>query len=106
MVVTVFLQEYIYAGVIAAALAINASIGFVHEWQAEPSVLALMRLVSPRARVIREGRGWEVDSQELVLGDLVLLESGGRVPAHAPQPSAGAPTPLHFYCSPWPWPCT
>jgi magnesium-transporting ATPase (P-type) len=57
MVVTVFLQEYIYAGVIAAALAINASIGFVHEWQAEPSVLALMRLVSPRARVIREGRG-------------------------------------------------
>ncbi len=80
-VVTIFLREYIDAGVIAAALALNASIGFVQEWQAERSVLALMRLVSPRARVIREGREREIDSQELVPGDLVLLESGSRVPA-------------------------
>lgn len=80
-VVTVFLGEYVDAGVIAAALTLNASIGFVQEWQAERSVQSLMRLVSPRARVVREGQEWEVDSQELVPGDLVLLESGSRVPA-------------------------
>jgi Ca2+-transporting ATPase len=40
-----------------------------------------MHLVAPHARVIREGREWDVESRELVPGDLVLLESGGRVPA-------------------------
>ena len=80
-VVTVFLQEYVDAGVIAAALAVNASIGFLQEWQAERSVLALMRLVSPRARVVREGREWDLESEAVVPGDLVLLESGSRVPA-------------------------
>ena len=80
-VVTVFLQEYVDAGVIAAALAVNASIGFLQEWQAERSVLALMRLVSPRARVVREGREWDLGSEAVVPGDLVLLESGSRVPA-------------------------
>ncbi|MBI4499181.1 MAG: HAD-IC family P-type ATPase [Chloroflexi bacterium] len=80
-VVTVVLGEYIDAGVIAAALLLNAVIGFTQERRAEVSVRALMRLVAPHARVIREGREWEVESRELVPGDLVLLESGSRVPA-------------------------
>jgi magnesium-transporting ATPase (P-type) len=80
-VVTVVLGEYIDAGVIAAVLALNAIIGFVQERRAEMSVRALMRMVAPRARVIREGREWEVESRDLVPGDLVLLESGVRVPA-------------------------
>jgi len=80
-VVTLALGEYIDAGVIAAILVINAIIGFTQERQAEVSVRALMKLVSPKARVVREGREWEVESRELVPGDLVLLESGTRVPA-------------------------
>jgi Ca2+-transporting ATPase len=40
-----------------------------------------MRLMAPKARVVREGREWEVESRELVVGDVVLLESGARVPA-------------------------
>ncbi|HEY5543404.1 MAG TPA: hypothetical protein VIM04_09145 [Candidatus Binatia bacterium] len=79
--VTLFLGEYIDAGVIAAVLALNAVIGFVQEYRAEHSVRALMQLVSPHARVIRGGREREVESRELVPGDLVLLESGVRVPA-------------------------
>jgi len=67
--------------VIAAVLAINAGIGFFQEQRAEQSVRALMRLVSPKARVIRDGREAEIDSAELVPGDVVLLESGARVPA-------------------------
>ncbi|HXG41480.1 MAG TPA: HAD-IC family P-type ATPase [Dehalococcoidia bacterium] len=80
-VITVVLGEHVDAGVIAAALALNAVVGFSQEWQAERSVQALMRLVAPRARVVRDGHEQEMDSEELVPGDLVLLESGSRVPA-------------------------
>jgi Ca2+-transporting ATPase len=80
-VVTLLLREHADAIVIAVVLGLNAVIGFTQERKAEMSVRALMHLVSPHARVIREGREWDVDSRELVPGDLVLLESGGRVPA-------------------------
>jgi Ca2+-transporting ATPase len=79
--VTLAIGEYIDAGVIAAVLAINAAIGFFQEQRAEHSVRALMHLVSPRAHVVRGGRQAEIDSADLVPGDLVLLESGARVPA-------------------------
>ena len=79
--VTLVLGEYVDAGVIGAVLLLNAVIGFTQERRAEASVRALMQLAAPRARVIREGREQEVGSRELVLGDLVLLESGSRVPA-------------------------
>jgi magnesium-transporting ATPase (P-type) len=79
--VTVGLGEYIDAAVIGAVLVINTVLGAFQERKAELSVRALMGLVAPRARLIRGGREVEVDSRELVPGDLVLLESGGRVPA-------------------------
>jgi calcium-translocating P-type ATPase len=80
-VVTVTLGDYIDASVIAAVLILNAAIGFIQERRAEQSVRALMRLLAPHARVIRDGREWEVESRELVPGDLVLLESGVRISA-------------------------
>jgi len=79
--VTLVLEEFIDAGVIAAVLILNAAIGYSQERRAEESVRALMHLVPPLARVVREGREWEVDSRDLVVGDVVLLESGARVPA-------------------------
>ena len=80
-VVTLLFREYADTLVIAAVLALNALIGFVQERRAEMSVRALTHLVAPHARVIREGREWDVESRALVPGDFVLLESGGRVPA-------------------------
>lgn len=79
--VTLFLAAYIDAGVIAFVLAINAGIGFTQERKAEGAVRALMQLMVPRARVVRDGQEWEIDSRELVPGDVVLLEPGARVPA-------------------------
>jgi magnesium-transporting ATPase (P-type) len=78
---TVLLREYIDSAVIAAVLLLNAVIGFTQERQAERSIQALKQLVSPRAHVIRNGRETELESADLVPGDLVLLESGARVPA-------------------------
>jgi calcium-translocating P-type ATPase len=80
-IVTVLVGEPVDAGVIAAVLVLNAVIGFVQERGAAVSMRALSRLAAPRARVVRGGRALEVRSRELVPGDLVLLESGDRVPA-------------------------
>jgi cation-transporting P-type ATPase F len=80
-VVTLLLGEYIDTAVIAAVLILNATIGFIQEYRAEKSVRALMQLTAPHARVIRDGREYDIESRELVPGDVVLLESGVRVPA-------------------------
>jgi magnesium-transporting ATPase (P-type) len=80
-VVTIVTGEYVDAAVISTVLALNAAIGFVQERQAERSVHALMRLVAPRARVVRAGHEQEIESRDVVPGDVVLLESGTRVPA-------------------------
>jgi len=80
-VVTAILGDYIDTGVIAVVLIVDAAIGFVQERQAERSVRALTRLLAPRARVVRDRTDWDLESRELVPGDVVLLESGTRVPA-------------------------
>jgi Ca2+-transporting ATPase len=80
-VVSLVLGEVIDAAVIGFVLVLNATIGFVQERRAEDSVRALMRLAAPHARVLREAREWDIESAALVPGDLVLLESGTRVPA-------------------------
>ena len=79
-VVTLILQEYKDTGVILAVILLNAIIGYTQELKAEKNVRALKKLVVPRARVIREGREMEIDSERLVPGDVVLLASGSKVP--------------------------
>ena len=80
-VVTILLQEYIDSAVIAAVLVLNAVIGFTQERKAESAVRSLMSLVVPHARVVRDGAEEEIDSRDLVPGDVVLLDPGSRVPA-------------------------
>jgi Ca2+-transporting ATPase len=81
VVITLIIGAYIDAGVISSIVVLNAIIGFSQERRAETAVRELSRLVSPRAKVMRAGHELEVDSRELVPGDVVLLESGVRVPA-------------------------
>lgn len=66
---------------IAAIIVINALLGTWQEWQAENSAAALKSLVTVRARIKREGKIQEVDASEIVPGDVVMLESGVKVPA-------------------------
>ncbi len=66
---------------ICAIIVLNGALGFVQEWKAERSLQALRQLLSPRCRVVRDGRPREIDAAKLVRGDLVLLESGNQVPA-------------------------
>jgi calcium-translocating P-type ATPase len=79
--VTLLLGHFVDAAVVGAVLLINTVLGAFQERKAELSVRALMGLVAPRARAVRANREQDVDSRELVPGDVVLLESGVRVPA-------------------------
>jgi P-type Ca2+ transporter type 2C len=81
LTVTLVLGEHLDASVIAVVLVVNAAIGSTQERKAEGAVRALMQLVVPRARAVRDGRDQEIDSRDLVPGDVVLLESGVRIPA-------------------------
>jgi len=80
-VVTIFLKEYIDSGVIFSVVVLNAIIGFIQEFKAEESVGALKKMVVPKAKVLRDGKEKEINSEKLVTGDIVLLASGVRVPA-------------------------
>lgn len=66
---------------ILAVILLNATIGTVQEWRAEQSAHALQLMLRVQGRVRREGQQLMVDAEELVPGDLVLLESGDKAPA-------------------------
>jgi len=80
-VVTFFVHEYIDMGVILAVVVLNAIIGYFQEFKAEESARALRKMLVPKARVIRDDREKEINSEELVPGDIILLSSGSVVPA-------------------------
>ncbi len=68
---------------ITAILLLNGVLGFVQEYRAEQALEALKQMSAPAATVIRGGVETDVPATELVPGDIVLLESGDRVPADA-----------------------
>jgi calcium-translocating P-type ATPase len=80
-VFTAILGEWIDTGVILAVVLVNAIIGFVQEGKAEAALEEIRRMLSLEADVVRDGRRQRVSAESLVPGDLVLLESGDRVPA-------------------------
>jgi Ca2+-transporting ATPase len=67
--------------VISVVVLFNAVLGFVQEHRAESSLAALERMLVTRARVRRDGIIIEINAEELVPGDVVLVEAGDRVPA-------------------------
>ncbi len=75
------LGEYVDAGVIFAVVFINAVVGYLQEDKAERAIGALSKLLSAEATVRRDGRKQRVPAAQLVPGDIVLLQSGDRVPA-------------------------
>ncbi len=66
---------------ILVIIALNAVIGVVQGYRAEQAIRALLAMATPQARVVRDGGGISVPSADVVVGDLVLLEAGGVVPA-------------------------
>lgn len=80
-IISGLLGEMLDALTIIAIILINGVLGFYQEYRAERSLRALKELSAPFAKVIRGGELLHIPARELVAGDVVLLESGDRVPA-------------------------
>ncbi|MFA7300592.1 MAG: HAD-IC family P-type ATPase, partial [Sideroxydans sp.] len=80
-VVTALLAHWVDTAVIVGVVVINAIIGFIQEGKAEQAMEAIRRMLSPEATVLRSGKRIAVAAETLVPGDVVLLQSGDKVPA-------------------------
>jgi Ca2+-transporting ATPase len=80
-VVTAALDEWIDAAVILGVVLVNAIVGFLQEGKALQAIEALGKTLVTEATVIRGGQKTRIDSVGIVPGDVVLLQSGDKVPA-------------------------
>jgi len=79
--VTAVLGEWVDSCVIFGVVFINAIVGYLQEAKAEKAISALAGMVATEATVRRDSRTQRIHSEQLVPGDVVLLQSGDRVPA-------------------------
>ena len=82
-VLALFLGETVDALVVLAVVVLNTIIGFVQEYRAGKEIEALVDLVPRHATTLRDGRRVTVSANDLVPGDVVLLQAGDQVPADA-----------------------
>jgi len=79
--ISLLLGHAVDAAVIFAVVLLNAAIGYVQEGRAEQALDAIRAMIDPRAAVIRDGHRVTVAAEDVVPGDVVVLEAGDRVPA-------------------------
>ena len=80
-IISAFTGDKIEAIIIIAIVIINAIMSIYQEGQAEDSVAALQKMSSPEATVLRDGKRGKVKADQLVPGDIVILETGDIIPA-------------------------
>lgn len=79
--ITALLGHWLDTSVIVAVVVINAIIGFIQEGKAEDALRAIKKMLSSQALVLRAGKRTTIPAEELVVGDIVYLQSGDKVPA-------------------------
>ncbi|MGE5614962.1 MAG: calcium-translocating P-type ATPase, SERCA-type [Bacillota bacterium] len=79
--ISAFMGETTEAVTIIAIVVLNAVLGFVQEYRTEKTLEALKSLTAPTAKVIRDGKQLSIPAEEVVPGDVIVLETGDRVPA-------------------------
>ena len=76
-----FTGDLLESLIIIAIVVVNAVLGVLQEGKAEKAVMALKKLTSQSAKVVRDGKLQQIDAAKLVRGDIVRLEAGDIVPA-------------------------
>lgn len=79
--ISVLLGEYTDAIVILIIVVLNAVLGFTQEYRAEQAMAALKKMAVPHVRARRDGHLQEISANDLVPGDIIILEAGNAVPA-------------------------
>lgn len=80
-VVSFFLGEVIDAGLIVLFVVINVLLGFFQEFKSEQALKMLKKFIIKKSHVIRSGKDQIIKSENLTVGDLVIIETGDIVPA-------------------------
>ena len=81
IIISIILRDYGEAAIMLVIVIANAVIGVVQEGKAQRALDALKKMSVLKATVIRDGETREISSEELVTGDIVVLEAGKQVPA-------------------------
>jgi Ca2+-transporting ATPase len=79
--ISLYLGDIRTAVILFFIAAVNAGVGYVQEHKAESLMASLEKLAVPRAKVLREGKLHDINSTELVIGDVIYVEEGDSVPA-------------------------
>ncbi|MDO4534288.1 MAG: calcium-translocating P-type ATPase, SERCA-type [Clostridium perfringens] len=80
-IISGFMGDVADAITIAVIVVINAFLGFIQEFKTEKSLDALKSLAAPTCKVLRDGNIKIINASEITIGDVVILETGDRVPA-------------------------
>ncbi len=79
--ISFFMGDMVEGATIISIVVVNAILGFFQEYRTEKTIEALSDLSSPHATVIRDNKVSNIKAEDVVVGDLILLEAGDRVPA-------------------------
>ena len=82
-IVSFFMKSVVDSIIIFIIIFINAGIGFSQEYKAEKAIEALKKIMVPSAKVLRKGRVIKINSQEIVPGDILILDEGDKIMADA-----------------------
>jgi len=80
-IISFLVNEFITGYAIFGALMLAILLGFAQEFRAEKAIKALEQMIVPTTTVIRDGKEEEIPSKEIVLGDILVLKTGEKIPA-------------------------
>ncbi|MDD3174167.1 MAG: cation-translocating P-type ATPase [Herbinix sp.] len=80
-VITMIINEVTDSIIILLVIVLNAVIGVIQEFKAEKAVEALQKMTTPKSLVRRDSKVFEINSEEVVPGDIIILDAGRYVPA-------------------------
>jgi Ca2+-transporting ATPase len=81
--ISFFMGDVVESIAILVVIILTALFGFVTEYNAEKSVEELQKMITPKAKVLRNGEVVEIEAEEIVPGDILVIEEGDRVTADA-----------------------
>ena len=82
-ILSLLLKDFVDFGVIFVVLLITVFVSFIQEYKADKSFWKLRKYIKQKAIVIRGGIKKKINSENIVLGDIIFLQAGDRVPADA-----------------------
>ena len=83
VIVSLLLKEYVDGIALIIIIAIDVIMGTYQEWKARKDAEALISMIRVTSKVLRNGKEYEINSNEVTVGDILVLESGDKIPADA-----------------------